>query len=365
MKTLCRLWGISLLVLVGILYSCSNEDYQSLDDLVVKTDVDHKEAFDFVATLSPQQQENFEKTGEIFLPEQRKNSWNDIIDEDVPTNWGVFENPFKLETRAVGIWGSYPAQYWTMIRLKTGVLSSRVRDAINAAVEEMESDTNVRFHNSQNDPKYYENTNIEFPNVFVEYATGGREGSGSFGLVGGEQKIFIPTQFDNPQYDEDEIRAFFMHAFCNAAGMFNEQQRPDRDSWVRIYSSNIKDACQFQFTKQSNNYITRGTFDYNSITMASSYAYSKNGNKTIERISGGEIARTVELSDRDKGFLNYFYLPFIARKDLWIELDSPVYYDGGQLTEYERLNLQRQLNQQRGLYGDPPPPAEPIERKPW
>jgi hypothetical protein len=363
MKTLCRTWGITLLVFAGILYSCSDEDYQSLNDL--SGEVEYKEALDFVATLSPQQQENFEKTGEIFLPDQRKDSWNNIIAEDVPTRWGVFENPFKPQTRAAGIWGSYPAQYWTMIRLKTAVLDSRIRDAINEAVDEIELNTNVRFYNSQNDPKYYEPGHIEYPNVYIAYSNGDNEGSGSFGLVGGEQYVRVPADFaDRSKYTDEEVVAFLMHAFCNAAGMFNEQQRKDRDSYVTIYLNNVKDGCKFQFTKQDKNYTMLGNFDYNSITLASSKAYTKNGSNTITKTGGGLIAYNYHLSTLDKNFLNNFYLPYIARNDLWIELDNTVYYNGKILTNAERLDLQRQMNQQRGLYGDPPAEGR-IERQPW
>lgn len=74
-----------------------------------------------------------------------------------------------------------------------------------------------------------------------------------------------------------------MHALCNAAGMFNEQQRKDRDSYVDIYLNNVKSGCTFQFTKQDENYTMLGNFDYNSITLASSQAYSKNGYNTITK----------------------------------------------------------------------------------
>lgn len=51
---------------MGILSSCSDEDYQSPDDLSVNSSVVHKEVPDFVATLSPQQRENLEKQGKFF-----------------------------------------------------------------------------------------------------------------------------------------------------------------------------------------------------------------------------------------------------------------------------------------------------------
>ena len=57
-------------------------------------------------------------------------------------------------------------------------------------------------------------------------------------------------------------------------------------------------------------------------------------------------------------------MPYIARNDLWIELDNTIYYNGRILTNAERLDFQRQMNQQRGLYGDPPASGR-IERQPW
>ena len=64
MKPLFRTWVIALLVFAGVLYSCSDEDYQSLDNLSTDTGVEYRDALDFVAALSPQQQENFD----LLLP---------------------------------------------------------------------------------------------------------------------------------------------------------------------------------------------------------------------------------------------------------------------------------------------------------
>lgn len=57
-------------------------------------------------------------------------------------------------------------------------------------------------------------------------------------------------------------------------------------------------------------------------------------------------------------------MPYIARTDLWIKLDKVVFYNDRILTESERLQLQRQMNEQRGLYGEPPASGD-IQRQPW
>lgn len=72
-----------------------------------------------------------------------------------------------------------------------------------------------------------------------------------------------------------------MHAFCNAAGMFNEQQRKDRDDYVVVNLNNVKDNCKSAFAKITQNYTMQGAFDMSSITLAASKDYSKNGENTI------------------------------------------------------------------------------------
>lgn len=364
-------------LLIGLLgfSGCSNEDDFPLEGNSDSISLEDKSALDFVAVLTPEQEENFHNGGEVFLPEQQKNAWSAIIDEDIPVSWGLFDSPLKqsedVKTRAVGIWGSYPAQYWTMIRLKNGPLSTFILGAMTMAVREMEANTNVRFYNSTQDDEnlIIGGTTIKLPNVKVNMQRSGSEveGAGNFGLIGGEQIVWVPTDLDNPnKYTQKEVAAFLMHAFCNAAGMFNEQQRKDRDDYVTIYNNNIKPNCKVCFNKQSSNYTMMGTFDMLSITLASSKSYSTNPSSlnTIVKRGGGLIAKNLVLSYYDKYFLNDFYLPYIGRTDNWIELDRPVYYRGGQLTESECQQLQYQLNAQRGLYGTPPANGR-IDRKPW
>lgn len=367
----------SFFVGMAMLNACSNDDeiLSSESDSMTITSVTDKSALDFVATLTPEQQANIDKCGEAFLPKQQKNSWNAVVDGDIPTNWGWFDSPIKKikeeGSRAVGIAGAYPAQYWTMIRLKNGTLPIRILNAMVAAVTVMESQTNVRFYNSSKDDESLSvgGITIKLPNVKVNMISNNNtqtEGSGSFGLVGGEQYIYVSNELtDKTKYSDEEVIAFFLHAFCNAAGMFNEQQRADRDEHVQIFDANIKESCKVCFNKQTSNYQMLGIFDDLSITLSSSKSYSKNGQNTILKKGGGEIAKNLNLSTLDKNFLNGCYLPYIARTDNYVELDTPVYTSNGtQLSEPERIQLQNQLNAQRGLYGTPPANGR-IEREAW
>ena len=369
MKGKIKLFMCILVTFMSLMPACTAEESPYVESSSSENTIQEKPALDFIAQFTPEQLDNIETDGCAFLPEQQKDSWNATIDRDIPTRFGLFDSPLK-RTRAVGISGSYPAQYWTMIRVKVhSDVSSRIREQLNEAVMEIEEKTNVRFYNCQEDNEYYESGSIKIklPHVMLNINSNNTkiEGSGNYGLVGGEQFIYCSTDLNNTsKYSDEEVRAFLMHALCNAAGMFNEQQRNDRDSYVKIYSENILDNCKPCFEKQTKNYTTSGNFDIHSITMASSYSYSKNGQKTIEQRGGAAIPRNSDLSTNDINFLNDHYLPYVARDDNYVELDKTVYYNGRVLTEAERLDLQNQMNALRGLTGTPPP-DKVKKRKPW
>lgn len=339
---------IIMTALSGVMItSCSNEE---ATPTVESQSVEHVA---YVATLSQEQQVLLASTGSPYGEIPQKDAWLSIIAPSISACWGVFDDPrISASTRAMGIWGSYPAQYWTMLRVKMLKLPMKIKDGAILAIDEIEEQTNVRFYNSIEDQEFFEPYHIKLPNIAVRMDAG-REGSGSYGLVGGEQYINVPTWLENA--DANEIKRFFLHAFCNAAGMFNEQQRPDRDNYVKIYLENVKDNCKSAFDKIKSNYTTMGNFDTSSITLASSKDFSKNGSNTITTKTGLDIAINYTLSTQDKLFLNSHYLPYIARKDNYTELDKNVYNQYGKLlTEEERLQLQNQINSQRGLYGEPP-----------
>ena len=328
--------------------SCSNEE----EAMTFSPEKSNQQGVDFVAEFTPQQEAALIETGNPYGEVAQKDSWTSAISADIPTYWGMFELPEYANTRAAGIYGSYPAQYWTMLRVKLLHLPQNIKDGAIMAIEQIENTTNVRFYNSIEDEEYYEPGHIKLPNISVHMNESAVEGSGSYGLIGGEQFINVPAALKSES--DDEIRRFFLHAFCNAAGMFNEQQRKDRDDYVTINLNNVKSNCKSAFTKITKNYTMQGSFDYFSITLAASTDYSNGSGNTIMKTGNYSIAKTYSLSYNDIYFLNGRYLPYIARTDNYIELDDTYYPNGQKLTEAERLQLQTQLNNQRGLYGEPP-----------
>lgn len=111
------------------------------------------------------------ETGYPYEEIEQKNSWNNVISSTIPATWGLFDDPrTKTETRAVGIYGSYPAQYWTMLRVKFSEIPNDIKEVAVDAIDEIESKTNVRFYNSIKDLEYYEPGHIKLPNIAVRMA---------------------------------------------------------------------------------------------------------------------------------------------------------------------------------------------------
>jgi len=141
--------------------------------------------------------------------------------------------------------------------------------------------------------------------------------------------------------------------------MFHEAERPDRDNYVIINSSNLTSSGQAQFSKITQNYYMLGAYDftsvmgYSSYTSSTSIVYNTSLPMYTRKDNGQSISQGYDLSTLDKSWINTFYIPYIARSDTYAELDNTVYKpDGTIMTSQERLQLQAQLNN-----GNPNPPA--------
>lgn len=75
-----------------------------------------------------------------------------------------------------------------------------------------------------------------------------------------------------------------IHEFGHALGLVHEHQRPDRSDYVNIYWGNIKEDYTDNFEKYNNPLITEShyPYDYNSVMHYTSWAFSNNGQMTIE-----------------------------------------------------------------------------------
>ncbi|KAF8764444.1 Zinc metalloproteinase nas-6 like protein [Argiope bruennichi] len=92
-----------------------------------------------------------------------------------------------------------------------------------------------------------------------------------------------------------------LHELLHAIGFEHEHNRPDRGDYVIINWRNIEDGEENQFKKLRRNQYEWMDFeiDFESIMMYDSYAFSRNGEMTIQARDGEEIEENEELSDMD------------------------------------------------------------------
>ena len=107
-----------------------------------------------------------------------------------------------------------------------------------------------------------------------------------------------------------------VHEICHAAGMWHEQSRNDRDSYVTVNTANIQSGYGSNFDKYGSIGTESGAYDYGSIMHYGAFAFSSNGLPTITvktppAAAGTSIGQRGGLSGGDVAALNTIY-PTVA-----------------------------------------------------
>ena len=210
-----------------------------------------------------------------------------VLEGDILISKEAYDNG---RTEAVGVIGRRWPNGVVYYSIASGMPQIN-RNRIQSAIAHWQKYTKVRFVARTNQRNYV---------LFNPTSSGC---SANVGMVGGQQIINLSTNcsFGNT-----------VHEIGHCLGLYHEHTRLNRDKHINIAFNNIQEGRENNFVRAD--LITddvrdwAGNMSYSSIMMYSSYAFSKNGKRTITRKDGkAYTAQRNALSSTDIEGVNKMY----------------------------------------------------------
>lgn len=165
--------------------------------------------------------------------------------------------------------------------------------AVYQAIDHWKKNTNLEFVELTSKNRYDYKDYISF------IPAGGTTCSSYVGRQGGKQEINLAPRCNTMNT---------VHEIGHAMGLWHEQSRADRSSYIRIVWENIEEEHRHNFEQQLTDGKDFGEYDYGSIMHYGQFAFSKNGQATlIPLVDGVEIGQRNHLSEKDIAAIKAMY----------------------------------------------------------
>jgi hypothetical protein len=218
------------------------------------------------------------KTGEQLLVQYIEKEGYALIEGDIIIGTADDLQKNALGTRSGSRWPDGQIPY-----IINDNMPNKNRTYLHQAIDEIEDKTNIRFI-------YINATNKDQYKDYIEYVPSNNICSSYVGKKGGRQVISLAPSCD---------KGITLHEVAHAVGLHHEQNRYDRDSYVRIAWENILDDDKENFLINQNALILT-PYDYGSIMHFGTKEFSKNGKSTVIPLKPGtKIGQRNNLSQRD------------------------------------------------------------------
>lgn len=219
------------------------------------------------------------------------------------TSDSFVENPVPDASQTnLGLGGG--VRKWTngVVYYTISGLSSSVRSELQKSFDEWTSKTNVTFKERTNQSNYI---------TISSSGSNSNSGVATLGMNGSRGFIRLGTR---------ATAVVIIHELGHTLGYIHEQNRSDRDSFIRINFENIQDGAQDQFFKSNSATLLTGQFDISSTMMYGSFTFSKNGRPTITDLNGNLLPqRQARISTLDVEGTNSLYPSTDGNPDTGVE----------------------------------------------